>query len=77
MRHPPHFKTLGILLLLAGIFIQYRIRRRKFYRRRPSGSEGFRSYESSVIIRFLEGIFGLVSWVMILLGGYMLAISYM
>jgi len=68
---------MGIVLLLLGILIQYQIRKRKFNRRTSGGSEAFSSYGNSILTRFMEGIFRLISILMILLGIYMLSIPYL
>ena len=59
---------LGIIALVGGIALRYWINRRKFYRRSPTGSEGFSNYEKSVLIRFLERIGKWIAYVLIILG---------
>ena len=36
--------VLGIIALVLGLGLRYWINRRKFYRRSPTGAEGFSSY---------------------------------
>lgn len=67
--------VIGIIFLVLGLALRYWINRRKFYRRSPTGAEGFSSYEKSVAIKTAEKfgkwvvayaliIFGLLSlWV--------------
>ncbi|WP_245189774.1 molybdenum ABC transporter permease [Lunatimonas salinarum] len=57
--------VLGIIALVGGISLRYWINRRKFYRRSPMGSEGFSSYEKSVIITFLERVGKWVAYILI------------
>ena len=60
--------VLGIMALVAGLGLRYWINRRRFYRRSPTGAEGFSSYESSVIIKNTERMGKLVAIALIILG---------
>ncbi|QGA26497.1 molybdenum ABC transporter permease [Sphingobacteruim zhuxiongii] len=60
--------VLGIMALVAGLGLRYWINRRRFYRRSPTGAEGFSSYESSVIIKNAERMGKLVAIALIILG---------
>jgi len=60
--------VLGIMALVVGLGLRYWINRRRFYRRSPSGAEGFSSYESSVIIKNAERVGKLVAIALIILG---------
>lgn len=62
------FLIIAIIGLLLGFSIQYWIYRRKFYRRGPSGGEGFSSFEKSVFTRFFEQILKWISYVFIIIG---------
>lgn len=59
--------VLGIMALVAGLGLRYWINRRRFYRRSPTGAEGFSSYESSVIIKNAERMGKLVAIALIIL----------
>lgn len=60
--------VIGIIALVLGLGLRYWINRRKFYRRSPTGAEGFSSYEKSVVIRLVERIGKLVALALIILG---------
>lgn len=60
--------VIGILFLVLGLGLRYWINRRKFYRRSPTGAEGFSSYESSVAIKFLERVGKWIAYTMIIFG---------
>lgn len=66
----------GLILLAVGIFIRYRVGKRKFNRRAITGVETFSSYESSVLTRFLERIAGLIALLLIVLGLGLLIMHY-
>lgn len=59
---------MGITALVLGLGLRYWINRRKFYRRGPSGAEGFSSYERSVAVPFLERIGKWLAYILIILG---------
>jgi len=60
--------VLGIIALVLGLGLRYWINRRKFYRRSPTGAEGFSSYEKSVIVKNAERVGKLVAIALIILG---------
>lgn len=60
--------VLGIIALVLGVALRYWINRRKFYRRSLTGSEGFSSYEKSVIIRFVERVGKWTAYALIIFG---------
>ncbi len=60
--------VLGIIALVLGLGLRYWINRRKFYRRSPTGAEGFSSYEKSVAIRFGERVGKWVAYALIIFG---------
>lgn len=60
--------VMGIIALVLGIGLIYWISRRKFYRRNMAGMEGFSSFESSVLVRFLERIGKWAAYVLIIFG---------
>lgn len=60
--------VLGTISLVGGLVLRYWINRRKFYRRSMTGSEGFSSYEKSVIITFIERIGKWVAYILIIFG---------
>lgn len=60
--------VLGIIALVLGVGLRYWINRRKFYRRSPTGAEGFSSYEKSVAIKFIERIGKWIAYALIIFG---------
>ena len=60
--------VLGVIALILGLGLRYWINRRKFYRRSPTGAEGFSSYEKSVLITFLERIGKWAAYILIIFG---------
>lgn len=60
--------VLGIIALVLGLGLRYWINRRKFYRRSPTGAEGFSSYEKSVAIKFIERVGKWAAYALIILG---------
>lgn len=60
--------VLGIIALVLGLGLRYWINRRKFYRRSPTGAEGFSSYEKSVAVTFLERVGKWVAYILIIFG---------
>lgn len=60
--------VLGIIALILGLGLRYWINRRKFYRRSPTGAEGFSSYEKSVAIKFIERVGKWIAYTLIILG---------
>lgn len=59
---------LGITAIALGIGLIYWINRRKFYRRNVAGLDGFSSFESSLLVRFLERIGKWLAYGLIILG---------
>ena len=68
--------ALALIMLAIGIFIRYRIGKRKFNRRATTGVETFSSYESSVLTRFIERIAGLIALFCIVVGLLLLIMHY-
>lgn len=60
--------VIGIIFLVLGLALRYWINRRRFYRRSPTGAEGFSSYEKSVAIKFIERLGKWVAYALIILG---------
>lgn len=60
--------VMGTISLVGGLGLRYWINRRKFYRRSATGSEGFSSYEKSVIITFIERLGKWVAYLLIIFG---------
>lgn len=60
--------VLGIIALVLGLSLRYWINRRKFYRRSPTGAEGFSSYEKSVAIKFMERVGKWIAYALIIFG---------
>jgi len=59
---------IAIIPIVIGVALLYWIGRRKFYRRSITGAEGFSSYESSVIIRFIVRIGKWLAYILIIIG---------
>lgn len=60
--------VIGIIFLIVGLGLRYWINRRRFYRRSPTGAEGFSSYEKSVAIRFVERLGKWIAYALIIFG---------
>jgi len=60
--------VLGIIALVLGLVLRYWINRRKFYRRSPTGADGFSSYEKSVAIKFIERVGKWIAYALIIFG---------
>ncbi len=60
--------VMGITPVVIGIVLIYWIGRRKFYRRSMTGAEGFSSYESSLVIRFIERLGKWIAYILIIIG---------
>ncbi|HSH65033.1 MAG TPA: molybdenum ABC transporter permease [Bacteroidia bacterium] len=62
----------GIISFVIAIVLLYWINRRKFYRRNMAGIEGFSSFETSVLVRFLEAIGKLLAYALIIFGIFLI-----
>ncbi len=62
----------GIISFVIAIVLLYWINRRKFYRRNMAGIEGFSSFETSVLVRFLEAIGKLLAYALIIFGFFLI-----
>ncbi|SFC76922.1 hypothetical protein SAMN05421747_12420 [Parapedobacter composti] len=60
--------VIGIIFLVLGLGLRYWINRRKFYRRSPTGAEGFSSYEKSVIVKTSERLGKWIAYALIIFG---------
>ncbi|HWK58350.1 MAG TPA: hypothetical protein VNQ80_13485 [Parapedobacter sp.] len=60
--------VIGIIFLVIGLGLRYWINRRRFYRRSPTGAEGFSSYEKSVAIRLVERLGKWIAYALIIFG---------
>jgi len=60
------YLVIGIIFLVLGLGLRYWINRRKFYRRSPTGAEGFSSYEKSVAIKFGERLGKWIAYALII-----------
>ena len=58
----------GVLMILVGLVVRYKIGRRRFNRRSITGLEMFSSYGRGVIVRLVEGIVGFLARVSIWVG---------
>lgn len=67
--------TVGIVLLLSGVVLNYVINRRRFYRRGPAGLQHFDNYEKAVGISCLERL-GKIFGILLILAGIFFLLSY-
>ncbi|WP_051951556.1 hypothetical protein [Flavobacterium sp. ASV13] len=58
----------GVLALLIGIILKLYIGRRRFYRRSPSGAEGYKNYRSALLTPFWESILTFIGGLLIIFG---------
>ncbi|WP_306349884.1 molybdenum ABC transporter permease [Flavobacterium sp. '19STA2R22 D10 B1'] len=65
----------GVLALVIGIALKLFIGRRKFYRRSPSGGQGFKNYRNALLTPFWEGILTFTGALLIILGVLALAFA--
>ena len=56
MQRLHHCFATGVVLLIAGCWMRYRVGKRRFNRRTITGAERFRSYGDSLVTRMGEGI---------------------
>jgi hypothetical protein len=68
MRRTLPWKMAAVALILAGLFIRYKIAQRRFNRRSMTGLQWFPSYGNAVITRFLEGLATTIGKIMIFIG---------
>lgn len=76
MNHAWNIRIIGIVLIIVGFFINYRIARRRFYRRSITGLERFKSFERSWVIRSLESLGRLAAKLFILAGLVCILVSF-
>jgi hypothetical protein len=69
-------KIIALILIVFGIVIRYSIKKRKFNRRALTGVELFNSYEAAWITRLLETFIFWSATLMVLLGIFLLFLSY-
>jgi hypothetical protein len=67
-------KFLGWIMAVIGLVIRYMISRRRFYRRGIGGLQHFSSYEKGLFVTFVEKIFGLLAYLLLL--GAVLALGF-
>ncbi len=60
--------VIGIIFLVLGLGLRYWINRRRFYRRSPTGAEGFSSYEKLVATKFIERVGKWIAYALIIFG---------
>ena len=66
----------SIIFIIIGFFLYHWVNKRRFNRRNMAGVEGFKSYEQSVFIRFLEKIGKLLAYIFIILGIFLATVAY-
>jgi hypothetical protein len=70
------YYILGIILIAAGVVINYSINRRRFYRRGPAGLQHFKTYSGAVATTWLERVGKLIAILLILFGVFFLFAGY-
>ncbi|HVU97765.1 MAG TPA: hypothetical protein VHE34_21220 [Puia sp.] len=68
MIHFHHMVLHGLLLILIGLFIRFKVGQRRFKRRTVTGMELYSSYAKGVITRCLEGVAAFSGRILILVG---------
>jgi len=61
-------RIMGIVLFIAGFWLNYIIARRKFNRRAITGIELFSSYEKALATTAMEKLGRILAWLLILAG---------
>lgn len=69
-------RILGIICFAIGSVILYAIGKRKFKRRTIAGTQVFRSYESSLFTKIIEGTLRLFALFLVLGGASALILSF-
>lgn len=65
----------GVLALIIGIALKLFVGRKVFYRRNPSGAEGFKNYRNALLTPFWESILAFIGGLLIILGVLALAFA--
>lgn len=60
--------VIASFIFIAGVALRYWVNRRRFNRRNFSGLETFKSYEHKTGTRFMEQLFKIIAWLLILGG---------
>ncbi|HEY4325118.1 MAG TPA: hypothetical protein VGN20_14070 [Mucilaginibacter sp.] len=71
-----HAALCGLLLTAWGLYVRYRIGRRRFCRRGIAGLQQFRSYRSALLIRLMESLINLLGAACIIAGAALILIAY-
>jgi len=74
MNYP--FLILGIISLVGGFLLSAFINKRRFNRRNAAGLQQFLSYEKSVFITLIERIGKIIALILIALGLFIIAGTY-
>jgi hypothetical protein len=70
------FYVVGIVFVLLAIYLRYWRNKRKFNRRVGYGVEAFKSYDSSVLINFLEDFAHFLYYFLFIVGVIILMAAY-
>ncbi|HEY1193914.1 hypothetical protein [Flavobacterium sp.] len=60
--------TIGIFFVFLGLFIRYKINKRRFNRKGPGGLQHFKKYEQAWLVSLIERILMVLSFVLIVTG---------
>ena len=60
--------AVGIIMLIIGCLIRYRVGKRRFNRRNPFGLQRYRTYDESLVTRGGEGCAGAIGTLFVLAG---------
>lgn len=63
--------VIASVIFIVGASLRYWVNRRRFNRRNFSGIETFKSYEHKTGVRFMDQLFKLIAW-LLMLGGAIL-----
>jgi len=61
-----HILAVGVILLVIGGLIRYRISKRRFNRRNPFGLQRYRTYQEGLVTRVGEGFAGAIGTLLVL-----------
>jgi len=64
----PHMAVTGVLMILVGLVVRYKIGHRRFNRRSITGLEMFSSHIRGLIVRLIEGVVGILARLSIWIG---------
>ena len=66
----------AIISFIVGFSLYYWISRRRFNRRNMAENKKFKSYEQSVLVKFLEKTGKLIAYILIIIGIFLSIVAY-